>query len=441
MKEWLKSKKKNLIAVLLLLSLVVGITALGVTAISQDRQPHPSVEIPASALQEEEIPEETVALERKASLASPGGVKTEASQGSNAAVQTQSTRAATLLQLYKRQDSDNVPFYVTNMFPGDCETKYYCVRVAHSQSLTLHFRADVRPGYETLAQVLRCTVKQGSNTLYDGLMSEMPKALDTRLTTTRRVTRDVVYEISAYLDTSVGNAYQDQELWADFRWWIEEKDSLNDLPKTGDDFQLTLWAIVAGLSLIGLLVLLALLGRKDRRLARMLGTLILLALVLSALFVSVYAATWLGVDVKNNYFHTGTVKINLNDGNPITNDEMFRRFEPGMTVNTSFFVQNESTDAVYYKLYMKDVEGSLADVLEVSILDGSDILYTGKVTDCTRIGVGQATETLALNERKELTVSFYFPREAGNEYQDKHLRFVLCADAVQTKNNPEGVFE
>ena len=32
---------------------------------------------------------------------------------------------------------------------------------------------------------------------------------------------------------------------------------------------------------------------------------------------------------------------------------------------------------MYYKLYFRDVSGELADVLEVTLTDGSDVLYTG----------------------------------------------------------------
>lgn len=441
MEESRKKKRRNLAIVSLLLLLTAAVGALGVNLIARKDSARTQVDIPLSALRGESGEEKAPPEEEDTSWVFEETFPRVSNAVTSGQNKTEQTQKATLLQLYKRNNTDNVPFYVTNMFPGDRETQYFCVRVAHSHTVTLHFRADVRPGYETLAKALRCTVKRGDTVLYDGLMADMPAFLDSRLPSARRVTQDVVYEISAYLDTFIGNEYQNQELWADFRWWIEEKDELDDLPRTGDDFHLILFSTVAALSLLGLLALLVVLGRKDRRLARLLGTLIVLALLLSALFVTAYAATRLEVNVKDNYFHTGTVKINLNDGNPVTDDEMFRRFEPGMTVNTGFFVKNESTDAVYYKLYLKDVDGELADVLEMSILDGSTILYSGKVSDCTRLGVGSASQTLALNEQKNLTVSFYFPKEAGNVFQDKDLTFVLCADAVQMKNNPDGVFE
>ena len=46
-----------------------------------------------------------------------------------------------------------------------------------------------------------------------------------------------------------------------------------------------------------------------------------------------------------------------------------------------------------------------------------------------------------IGEKMDLTIAFHYPEEAGNETQELELSFELCADAVQTKNNPEQQFE
>ena len=336
-----------------------------------------------------------------------------------------------------------MPFYADNMFPGDSVTQYYCVQVSHSDNVTLRFHASIPSGYEKLSEVLRCRVKVGGTTLYEGLMRDMPMSVNYRLSTQRRVTRNVVYEITAYLDTSVGDPYQNQELLAGFSWWIEETGALAS-PPTGDTSHIYLWAAVAALTLIALVALLVVLYRRDRRLAQLLITLILLTLALSTLFITTFAANWAGVSVKRNYFKTGTVDINLNDGKPVMDldqKEMYKRLEPGMTVEEKFFIQNQSTDAVYYKLYFKNVDGKLADVLRVSIYDGNRAIYSGiPMSQFTRIGAGRPVEKLELGQKKTLTLRLYFPTDAGNEYQEQTLTFVLCADAVQTKNNSAQYF-
>ena len=62
------------------------------------------------------------------------------------------------------------------------------------------------------------------------------------------------------------------------------------------------------------------------------------------LVITTYALVRLSVDVRENRFQTGTVKINLNDGKPIIDasdpNEEFKLFEPGMVVVKDFFVEN-----------------------------------------------------------------------------------------------------
>ena len=73
--------------------------------------------------------------------------------------------------------------------------------------------------------------------------------------------------------------------------------------------------------------------------------------------------------MNNNLFHTGEVKINLNDGKPVIREHEFL-FEPGMTVRKNFFIENDSTWDVYYRLDLDNISGGLAEVLTVTGKDG-----------------------------------------------------------------------
>lgn len=170
----------------------------------------------------------------------------------------------TSLSLYRRHASDSTPFQATNLFPGDTLTKSYYIDVSYTGSLTLHFHADIRDGYEKLAEVLRCKVAlRGGAVLYDGLMRDMPQSLDCALPTTDEGSAMVVYDITAYLDTSVGNDYMSQPLYADFRWWVatdsgDRADGTSGgvsggklTPKTGDAAQPLVWLSLAALSMAG----------------------------------------------------------------------------------------------------------------------------------------------------------------------------------------------
>ena len=188
---------------------------------------------------------------------------------SSSAVPTQSTTAevkkAATIELYNKQPEENTPFQVGNMFPGDSETKYFRVRVSYHDKITVHYKATVRPGYEKLAEVLKVRIKLLSTgkTMYDGLMRDMPESLTHKLASKKSTTDELYYEITAYLDTSVGNDYQNKDLIADFKWWVEETGNLDDSPQTGDTSNILLWAVLAAGSLGMIIILLVTRRRKE----------------------------------------------------------------------------------------------------------------------------------------------------------------------------------
>lgn len=180
--------------------------------------------------------------------------------------------------------------------------------------------------------------------------------------------------------------------------------------------------------------------RKRSSGRRLAGEIIIILVLIVCLTITTSALAYSVVTVENNRFFTGTIQINLNDGKPVIQEHEFL-FEPGMTVVKPFFIENESTWDVYYRLYLDNVEGGLADYLEISILDGDTVLYSGAATDMTKDNVPAMDDILKLHQRRDLTIRFYFPPETGNLAQDLRLSFVLCADAVQTKNNPYKLFD
>jgi hypothetical protein len=170
------------------------------------------------------------------------------------------------------------------------------------------------------------------------------------------------------------------------------------------------------------------------------GGIVAIIVLAVCLCITTFALVWATVSVENNLFHTGTVKINLNDGKPVIEEYEFL-FEPGMTVEKDFFIENESTCDIYYKLYFDNVNGGLADVLQITVKNEEKTLYQGTAENLKRNAVAAADDVLKIGERQELTVYFYFPEEAGNSAQNLTLTFDMCADAVQTKNNPNKLFD
>lgn len=169
-----------------------------------------------------------------------------------------SVTKASAISLHSKQPEENKPFQVTNMFPGDVETKYYRIKVSYKGDIIVRYHADIRPGYEKLSEVLKVKIRlpETDETLYDGLMRDMPESLNHALYTTEKTQSELYYEITAYLDTSVDNEYQDKELIADFRWWVQETEHL-DSPQTGDNSHIFLWVILMISSFFCMVILLA----------------------------------------------------------------------------------------------------------------------------------------------------------------------------------------
>lgn len=170
------------------------------------------------------------------------------------------------------------------------------------------------------------------------------------------------------------------------------------------------------------------------------GGIVTIIILAVCLCITTFALVWATVSVENNLFHTGLVEINLNDGKPVIHENEFI-FEPGMTVEKDFFIENNSTYSVYYKLYLDNVSGGLADVLDISIKDGNKVLYKGTATELNRQNVIVADDVLQIKENKILTIVFHFPEDKGNSAQNLDLTFTMCADATQTKNNPNKFFD
>lgn len=170
------------------------------------------------------------------------------------------------------------------------------------------------------------------------------------------------------------------------------------------------------------------------------GGIIAIIVLAICLCITTFALVYATVTVENNLFHTGEVKINLNDGQPVIQEHEFI-FEPGMTVVKSFFIENNSTWGVYYRIYLENISGGLADVLEITIKDGDRILYSGTANELARKNVIAADDTLKIGQRRDLTIVFHYPEISGNETQNLDLTFNLCAEATQTKNNPNRLFD
>lgn len=252
-----QKRKIKIIIIILAVLLGLSLLALGGTLVYNRL----AVSKPATV----SVPDNLITPDEDASKpdssVSPAESSAEAQPAQSAAAERQ--KAATI-ELYNKQPEENKSFRVENMFPGDSETKYFRVRVSYHDKVTVHYKAAVRPGYEKLAEVLKVRVRllTTGETMYDGGIANMPESLTYKLSSQGSTVGELYYEITAYLDTSVGNEYQSKDLIADFKWWVEETGNLDNSPKTGDTANILPWAVLAVCS--GCVIILLLVTRKRR---------------------------------------------------------------------------------------------------------------------------------------------------------------------------------
>ena len=176
----------------------------------------------------------------------------------------------------------------------------------------------------------------------------------------------------------------------------------------------------------------------------------MLAVLISAYLVTslMLAASSLEVRLGNHIFRTETMDIDIYGK---LNGERSRelRFsdpsgeditlvEPGMTLRGDFCVVNDSTFDVYYRLYFSRLEGGLKDILQATILDKEtgEVLY-GPVALSSMESADNFPQgkTLASHQSRDMVLELYFPKDAGNEYQNQSLSCEINVEMTQVCNN------
>lgn len=277
MKE--KQKKLRIVIIILSILLLISLAALAVTVVQHSKESTEATSVtiednkitPEAEEEEQEDEEDSFAErqeeEQETSEQKSAHKKSSANKDQTAASGTEQTQGNTVtLTLKKNHPEEGVPFYAENLFPGDSITKNYRVEVTFKKALTVHFEAKVQEGYEKLAEALNCRIVlkrgKGDKLLYDGPMKDLPKeSFDQTVysSSEQHSLKILKYEITAYLDTSVGNEYQNQELKADFCWWVEGEDVKNLASSTGtvtsDPAETVRWIALMTGTFVGIVLL------------------------------------------------------------------------------------------------------------------------------------------------------------------------------------------
>ena len=185
--------------------------------------------------------------------------------GNESSSSTADKPKAAKLELYAGRPDANQKFEVSNMLPGDTETRYFCIRAYHDADIELFFRADVTEQTKSLGDALHIQVTHldTGKVLCDASFADIDgKEFSELLAANAEEETTAYYQIDVSLDTSVGNEYQAAVLQADFQWYVEDEGGLTP-PQTGDSFNPVLWAALAASSLLLILLLLFTRRRKE----------------------------------------------------------------------------------------------------------------------------------------------------------------------------------
>lgn len=170
------------------------------------------------------------------------------------------------------------------------------------------------------------------------------------------------------------------------------------------------------------------------------SSIVAIVVLFCMLALTTYALITSFVSVEDNLFETGVVKIELNEGKTVF-DGSDMNIEPGHSLVRDFTVKNTGTADVYVRLYLENVEGPLQEALTFFIYEGDKLLFSGAADEWTRESPCISDTSIAVGETRTLTAVVKMNEDAGNAVQNGGITFDMTADAVQSKNNPEQVFE
>ena len=371
------------------------------------------------------------------------------------------------IELSRGSDSVNEAFSVSGMLPGDEEAIETYVTVSHSGGLSMRFQVELTECSAPLSQVLELSVVNSATgaIVCEGTVDELVDAggIAVDIPPTESGTSVLAWRIKAKLPSSAHSGYPHARCVIDLHWYVQGDDraKLNPLAKTGDflgPFALSAVLVVVLASVF--------LRRRTKREAQEIGGAhasstaalpaesfaqhapstqsalhdkgkpVLCGLAVAALIAAAlaWASFWAHARLPQNIFETGSVSIDLNDGDPVfPGDETY--IEPGSTLVRNFTVANVGSADAYYRLYLDDLKGSLAASVEIAISQGDALLFQGSAVELEREDACVSNALLAPGETVTLTATVRLAEDTGATGKEQSVEFDLCAQAVQAKNN------
>lgn len=332
--------------------------------------------------------------------------------------------------LAAENDSKHLVLEETDLVPGDTLTQSFKVYTSFFSSVTLHMGLEVKNVDEDLAEQLIFRIRQegAEDVVYEAPASQLAKKkASVRVANIFGASEERTYCVEIYVPQELGNAYQGTAFSADFTWRVEEN---------ADVIILAIGLVLAALAALAIIF-----GWRSAKLIKKQKLIVTAAAVVIALLGIVVSSAVFSVNVvseKDVRLSQGSFNIVLNDGKPVLGEDIL--FEPGMTIRKDFTLENKGTTNSFYKIYFSELPMEVAELIHVSILDGTQTLSSATLYEMTKENAIIMNDNLLAGEKEVFTLCLELGEEIENVEQGMEYVLDMFVAAAQRDNNPEAEF-
>lgn len=334
------------------------------------------------------------------------------------------------LSVFAAEGDKHLALEETDLVPGDTLTQTFKVYTSFFSSVTLHMGLTVNDFDEDLADQLVFRIRQegAEDVLYEAPASQLAKKkASVRVANIFGASEERTYCVEIYVPQELDNKYQGAAISADFTWRVEEN---------ADVIILAIGLVLAALAALAIVF-----GWRSSKLVKKQKMILTAAAVIIALLGIVLSYAIFSVNVvseKDVRLSQGSFNIVLNDGKPVLGDDIL--FEPGMTIRKDFTLENKGTTNSFYKIYFSELPMEVAELINVSILDGTQTLASSTLYEMTKENAIIMNDNLLAGEKEVFTLCLELTEEIENVEQGMEYVLDMFVEAAQRDNNPEAEF-
>ncbi len=141
---------------------------------------------------------------------------------------------------------------------------------------------------------------------------------------------------------------------------------------------------------------------------------------------------------KVGFFRANKVEICFNDGKELMESPI--SLSPGETWSKHASIENTGKSSIYYRFYLTEMEGALKDDIQLCVMVDGNVCYEGLANEFTVENAIISGDKLEKGEEVDLLIVAFLSNESIGNDENASFSFDIKVDAVQSKNNPNKVF-